>query len=258
MKKNVSKENYLVSKIKKFVFVIVIIGVVILISFAGKYLYNIYTASQVSNALNNVNIYSTSDNQDFSENVLKLKELKNKNNDIVGWIKIDETKINYPVLQTIDNEFYTQHDYLKNVSDNGSIVLDKDYKFDPAGMNMFIFGVNKNNYVMFSELLQYKNESFYNEHKNIDIITENNEETYKVVSVFESKIYAENETGFKYYEFANIGNEEQFMEYTKNIKEMSLFKSDEELKYGDQLLTLSTNSYHTDNGRFVVVAKKIK
>ena len=79
----------------------------------------------------------------------------------------------------------------------------------------------------------------------------------KIISAFESKIYNDSEEVFKYYNFINANNEEEFNNYITNIKKLSIYDTHKTAEYGDELITLSTCAYHTKDGRFVVVAKKI-
>ena len=191
-----------------------------------------------------------------TERMVKIAELKQQNPDIIGWIEIENTEISYPVLQCSDNEYYMNHNYKKEKSKNGAIFLDKDYNWDLPSSNLLIYGHNMKNNTMFQHLLKYKNKSFFDEHPNIRFTTTNDDKIFEIISVFESRVYYQYEKNvFKYYYFINAENEEQFNNYVQNAKNSSLYDTGKTAIYGEQLMTLSTCSYHTKDGRFVVVAK---
>lgn len=110
---------------------------------------------------------------------------------------------------------------------------------------------------MFGDLDNYKDEDFYQEHKTITFDTIYEEGTYEVMYVFLSKIYYEEEVVFKYYQFIDANSEQEFNSYMEEMAKMSLYDTGVTAQYGDQLLTLSTCDYEREDGRFVVVAKRI-
>ena len=212
--------------------------------------------SKIENITNNI------DSKDVVEikttRMLQIEELKELNSDIIGWIEIEDTDINFPVLQCSDNSFYINHDYKKHLSKNGAIFLDKDYVWNPPSSNLLIYGHNMRNNTMFQSLLKYKNKDYYEEHPVIRFTTIDEDAVYEIFSVFESRVYYESEKGvFRYYYFINADNEDEYYDYVRSAKNASLYDTDITAKYGDQLLTLSTCSYHVKDGRFVVVARKI-
>ena len=103
-----------------------------------------------------------------------------------------------------------------------------------------------------------EDEKFYKNHKTIHFATLQEDAQYEILSVFRSRIYYQDEKNvFRYYYFTNAETEEEYNDYITNAKNVSLYDTGVNAKYGEQLITLSTCAYHTDNGRFVVVAKKI-
>lgn len=194
-----------------------------------------------------------------TERMKKLKELQKQNSDIIAWIEIENSKINYPVLQGTDNSFYMTHDYKKEYSEDGSLFLDKDYDWSLSSTNLLIYGHNNiGSTEMFADLINYKNEEYYETHKTIRFTTDKEDAEYEIIAVFLSRVYYKSEKDvFRYYYFINANNEEEFNEFIKNSKEASLYNIEATAEYGDQLLTLSTCSYHTQDGRFAVVARKI-
>lgn len=212
----------------------------------------------VSKVLDSININQEEITDEKTERMLKLEELQKENSDIVGWLEIEGTSINYPVLQGEDNDYYLRHTYKREYSINGSIFLDKDYNFSIPSSNLLIYGHNNKNGKMFEELIQYKEEEFYNLHPTIRFTTEKEDVEYEIIAVFKSRVYYQNETNvFRYYYFINAENEEEYNYYIEESKKASLYDIEKTAEYGEQLLTLSTCDYSTENGRFVVVAKKI-
>ena len=194
-----------------------------------------------------------------TERMRELEKLQNENSDIVGWIEIENSNINYPVLQTTNNDYYMNHNYKKEISKEGSLFLDKDYDWNLPSTNILIYGHNnRGSTEMFASLMNYKDEQFYKEHDKIRFTTVEEDAEYEIIAVFLSRVYYKSEKDvFRYYYFINAENEEEFNEYVNESKKASLYNIDATAKYGDQLLTLSTCSYHTEDGRLAVVARKI-
>lgn len=208
---------------------------------------------------NNIEIDEEQVTEQRTERMLQVEELKKENQDIVGWIEIEGTNINYPVVQGTDNQYYMKHTYNKENSKDGSIFLDKSYDWNIPSSNLLLYGHNNKNGTMFQNLLKYKDESFYREHPNIRFTTISDDCQYEIISAFLSRVYYQDETDvFRYYYFINAGDEAEYKSYIEESKKASLYDTGKTAEYGEQLLTLSTCSYHTEDGRFVVVAKKVK
>ena len=198
-------------------------------------------------------------NNQNSERILKVQKLQEENSDIVGWLEIEGTSINYPVLQGTDNEYYMTHNYKKQKSKNGSIFLTKDYDWSIPSSNLLMYGHNLNNGTMFQELLKYAKEEFYKEHPIIRFTTNKEDAEYEIISVFKSRVYYKTEKNvFRYYFFVNANSEAEYNEFVQNAKKASIYDIDKTAKFGDQLITLSTCSYHVEDGRFAVVGRKTR
>lgn len=266
MREAVKKEKR--RKIKKQ-YVVLMVIFIISMSIISYKLYERYmdkkSNQEIRKELSSVVVEDKNDNIEKQEEIKeltkieKLEELQKTNTDIVALIEIEGTNINYPVLQTTDNSFYMTHNYKKEYSQDGSLFLDKDYNWSIPSTNLLIYGHNNiGSTEMFVELMKYKEKSFYNEHKIIKFTTNEEEAEYEIIAVFLSKVYYKHETDvFRYYYFINAANEYEFNNYVQNSKNASIYHIDATAEYGDQLLTLSTCSYHTENGRLAVVAKKI-
>jgi sortase B len=188
----------------------------------------------------------------------KYEKLYQKNKKLVGWIKIEGTNIDYPVMQTVNNEYYLDHNYNQEYDKNGSIFMDKDCDAAHPNDNMIIYGHHMKSGKMFGNLNYYTKEDYYKEHPTILFDTIYEEGTYQIMYVFRSRIYSEEEIVFKYYKFIDATSENEFDSNMEEMANLSLYDTGITAKYGDKLITLSTCDYEEANGRFVVVAKKIK
>lgn len=190
--------------------------------------------------------------------VNKIKELQKENSDIKGWIKIEGTKINYPLLQTTDNEFYLSHNYKKEKNITGSIFINKNSNIKDENANVIIYGHQMDNGEMFGDLHSYMEKSFFDKHQTINVCTEDGEANYQIVYVFKSRVFYKDEKNvFRYYNYYNFENEKEYNEYINNCEKIQLYDTGNNAKYGEQLLTLITCEYSRENGRLVVVAKKV-
>lgn len=175
---------------------------------------------------------------------------------MVGWIKVDDTQINYPVMQSVDNpNFYLKHGFDKGYTDYGCPYVQENCDIETPSDNLVIYGHHMNDGSMFAGLMKYTSKNFWKDHKTITFDTLNEHQTYEVVAAFKTTAYAAD--GFKYYHFVNAENEAEFDEYIHKCKELALYDTGVTAQYGDKLITLSTCEYSSANGRMVVVAKKI-
>lgn len=182
--------------------------------------------------------------------------LKELNPDFFGWINIENTVVNYPVMHTPeDPERYLHRDFEGETSQSGVPFLDGAC-YDGCG-NYLIYGHNMKNGSMFATLPSYANQSFWEEHPVIYFDTLSDSGVYEVVAAFYSRVYEKEEQNvFRYYDYTDLTNPNTFESFVSQVKQAAVYDTGIDPEYGDQLLTLSTCSYHTDDGRFVVVARK--
>lgn len=185
----------------------------------------------------------------------KYVGLYEENKDLAGWLSIEGMKIDYPVMQGEDDEYYLHHDFYGEDSKYGCLYVRGRADLD-AGTNFIIYGHNMKDGSMFGELDMYLKESFYKEHPTISFDTLYEERTYDIIAVFRSQVYNADDDVFKYYRFYEADTQEEFEDFYGNIKELSLYDTGVEARYGDTFLTLSTCAYHVPDGRLVVVAKR--
>ena len=259
MQKN-SKHLKNTNKIRIILLVLLTIIVVLGILYTLYYLYDNYkTKKDNNNILNNVKIDETYITETKTEKMLQLEELQKENEEIIGWLEIEGTNINYPVLQASDNDYYLTHNYKKEKASTGSIFLDKDFDLINGSSNYLIYGHRNKSGLMFEDLMKYAKEDFYKEHTKIKFTTNKDDSIYEILSVFYSRVYYKSEQNvFRYYYFVNANNEQEYNDFVNNAKKVSLYDTGVTAKYGDQLLTLSTCEYSQEDGRFAVVCKKIE
>ena len=185
-------------------------------------------------------------------------ELYQQNNDMVGWIKVEDTNINYPVMQSIDEpNFYLKHKFDKTYSAYGCPYVQENCDVQKPSDNIIIYGHHMNDGSMFTGLMKFTDKSFWENHKTIEFDTLTDQNQYEVIAVFKTVVYTDSEDSFKYYEFTDAENVEEFDEYVAKCKELSLYDTGVTAEYGDKLISLSTCEYSHNNGRLVVVAKRV-
>lgn len=223
-----------------------------------------YLKEQNKNKEENINILDTIqiDESEVTETktkrMLQVEELQKQNNEIVGWLEIADTNINYPIVQGKDNDFYLRHNYKKEYSVSGSLFLDKDFDMVNKSSNYLIYGHRDTQGLMFEDLMKYANKEFYESHKKIRFTTNEEDCEYEVLAVFYSRVYYKSEKNvFRYYFFVNANNEAEYDDFVNNAKKASIYDTGVTAKYGDQLMTLSTCEYSQEDGRFAVVLKKV-
>ena len=185
----------------------------------------------------------------------KYRELYLQNEDMVGWISIAGTTINYPVMQTKNNpNFYLKRNFEKEYSDLGVPYIQENCDIATSD-NLIIYGHHITGGRMFGALEDYKSQSFYEEHKTIQFDTLTEQAEYEIIAVFKTVAYSAQ--GYRYYDFVDAENEEEFDAFVGKCKELALYDTGVTAEYGDRLITLSTCEYSAQNGRLAVVAKKI-
>lgn len=247
-----SKEKIFYVQILALIFLGVIITIII------YYIYEWYLSNQNRAIYEKVNeTEPIMQVEEKTTNIKKLEQLKKENSDIVLWIQINGTTINYPVLQTNNNEYYVTHNYKREKSKYGSIFLKAECDLLNKYSNLIIYGHHMEDKQMFYPLIKYINKDYYEEHKTIQITTLEEESTYTIMSVFKSRVFYEYEKdSFKYYNYTNLEDEKKYNEFIRKCKEIELYDTGVTAEYGDRLLTLITCEYSQKNGRLVVVAKK--
>ncbi len=183
----------------------------------------------------------------------KYGALYEQNPDFVGWISIEGTNINYPVMQTPDHpDYYLKHSFEKTWSDYGVPYLDEACVIGQSN-NLVIYGHHMSNGSMFRDLDYYTVPDFCSEHPIICFDTLSSFGEYEVIAVFR---FNTNQDGFRYDRYVGM-DERVFASFIEQIHARELYSTGKSAVYGDELLTLSTCEYTYKNGRLVVVARKV-
>lgn len=168
------------------------------------------------------------------------------------------TKINYPVMQSKDNpNFYLRHGFDKSYTVYGCPYVQENCDVDAPSDNLVIYGHHMNDNSMFAGLMKYADKSFWEKHKIIQFDTLTEKGKYEVVAAFKTEVYTDSPNSFRYYDFVNADTEDDFDAYIAKCKELAIYDTGVNAEYGDKLITLSTCEYSHNNGRMVVVAKKV-
>ena len=254
------KHSKKTNRLTKILFIFFIIIFVCGIGYLTYYLYDRNKNNKNNEEiLNNIEIDESKITESKTERMIQLEELQKENEEIIGWLEIEGTNINYPVLQTSDNDYYLTHNYKKEYSSSGSLFLDKDFDMVNGSSNYLIYGHRNKQGLMFEDLIKYAEEDFYKEHTKIKFTTNKDDSIYEILSVFYSRVYYKSEKNvFRYYYFVNAENEQEYNDFVENAKKASIYDTGVTAQYGEQLLTLSTCEYSQEDGRFVVVCKKVE
>lgn len=182
----------------------------------------------------------------------KFNELKAINPNYKFWLTIEGTNINYPVVQTKDNEEYLKKDFNGDKSNNGSIFLDYRSNF-PNDFESTIYGHNMRNDTMFYDLNKFKEEDFFKENNKITITDKNTEYIYEVFSVYTVKA-----SDYETFEFLNKNDENFLDNHIKKLQEKSFYKKDLTVSSYDNIITLMTCSYEAKDNRTIVHGKLLQ
>lgn len=194
---------------------------------------------------------------------LKFRTLLNINNQFVGWLRIEDTGIDYPVVRGKDYKKFGNQSFFGEKNKNGTLALDqhcalglgvKEKYVKQPGMNQIIYGNNEKFAFMFGRLLEYQYEDYGSSHDIITFETLYEKREYKVLSVFFDETDPRDMDAFHFENCCFAKSEEEFLDFYKNIMERSLYKTSVNGEYGDEFITLTTPY---KNGKFAVIAVRI-
>ena len=185
----------------------------------------------------------------------KYVDLYESNPDMFGWVRIDDTVLDYPVmLCEEENERYLYANFEGKYRFTGLPFADNQCTADSD--NIVIFGHNIKDGSMFRSLFKYEKESYWEKHPTIMFSDLYEDYEYEVMSVFYDRVYKKTDNVFKFYQFIDADTEAEFDYAIDQLKSKSLYDTGVDAQYGDKLITLVTCSYQVENGRFVVVARR--
>ena len=185
----------------------------------------------------------------------RFTELYAQNSDLGGWVKIDDTDLDYPVMFTPDEpERYIHLAFSKKKSMSGVPFIGEGCTIWPRSDNIVLYGHHMKNGSMFATIVKYQDKDFWREHPIIHFSTLYDEGDYEVFAALATDL-REAKT-LRCYTFLNAKDEADFQDFLDGIRGAALYDTGVAVNYGDDLLTLSTCAYHTNDGRFVILAKR--
>jgi len=259
---------------RKFLIVLIIVIVVFIVSAAGFFstLYNLKKERSAFNELAQMVTVTVPETSDISADIIEKAEppkytedgflikydgLRKLNPDMIGWITVRGTEINYPVMyRPEDPEYYLYRAFDGSPSKSGTPFIAAGCT--PESSVILIHGHNMKNGTMFGSLDKYADKSFWEQVPTFTFDTLTEERTYEVIGVLRSRVLNVGEEGFRYYNMAGDLTESEFNELYRQFKDNGIYDTGVEAQYGDRLIMLSTCAYHTENGRLVVLAKQIE
>lgn len=250
---------------------VVIAAFLVFLAALGLLFYNMIYLSMRNAQLNGeIQTIAHGDNNDphapdAGEEGIDWDKLKEINDEIVGWVQINDTKIDYPVLwhkgDDITSQYYLNHNYKKEYDSYGTIFLDYRCTQGTDSKNVIMHGHHMNDGSMFGNLMSYggtsANLDFYKEQPTIRFDTPKTNGTYKIISVFKTNTLSSQGEFFNYM-IGNFQNEKDFMNYVYKVRVRSLINCPVTVNEDDELITLSTCSYEYTNFRTVVVARRVR
>ena len=185
------------------------------------------------------------------------REMHEANENFAGWLYVDGTNLEYPIMQGPDNKFYLSHDMDGAYDKYGMLILDQNCNIGYDCPQLIIYGHNVNSGKLFGELLFYKEEAYCNYHPQICFDTLYGRGTYTVFAAFTTTVNEAEKNGkmFSNWNFTDKKTYDDFVSWAKNN---SLYQRDYTPKFGDEILSLVTCEHSDDEGRFIVFAAKSK
>ncbi len=188
--------------------------------------------------------------------LLEYAPLYEMNTDMAGWIRIENTKVNYPVMHTPGRtDYYLRRNFQGQTSEWGALYAREECDLNEPSDNVTIYGHNMKDGSMFAALNSYRNRDFWKSHRYIQFDTLTEHHTYEIFAVFVTT--ASEGKGFDYHEFINARDEMDFDTFIAKCLSLSLYGTDIVPEYGDKIICLSTCEYTVENGRLVVAAVRI-
>ncbi|MCL1810026.1 MAG: class B sortase [Clostridiales bacterium] len=187
----------------------------------------------------------------------RFSELYEQNEDLVGWIRVPNTVIDYPIVYCSDNAYYLKHNFSKKQSAGGAPFLDSSADMLEKNQNLSLYAHYMKNGSMFTALHNYKDFEYYKAYPLFEFDSLYEESLYKIFSVF---YMAGNHTDeyFYYYPTAHFTSDDAFMEHVNQLLTRSIFVTGIDVAAGDQLVLMTVCTYETDNLRLVVAGRKIR
>jgi len=240
--------------VKKFVKIIIPIFIIVLCAAAAVH-FGVFDKEQET---------TTAESTVSTEKKSKYQSYIDQNSDFVGYIKIDGTAVDYPVVQCNDDEFYLTHNFDKQPEERGAIYMNSACDSSLRDFNTVLYGHNWLDTTMFSEVTKYENIDFYKEHPVIHFDTAYNDMEWKIFAVFITNADENEDDGYIFnYIYPHLGGE-NFSGYISEVNKRTLYKTGVDVNSSDKILTLSTCSRKMDvsgykaDARIVVAARLVR
>ena len=251
-------------KLRKMVFLVAVAVFIGSIS----YIYSVFNESKqnAERSQTIAELYSGAQNGDIEppgdgypkDYLPKFAALYALNEDIAGWIEIENTPLSYAVVQAPDNDYYLRRDFDKKDNKHGIPFVDFRVDLSKPSTNTLIYGHNMKDGQMFGELIKYKQLSYYKQHPVITFDSVYQESKFKIVSVFITNAYEAQGPVFNYHNFIQARDDQAFIDFINEIRQRSLINTTVDVTTTDTLLTLSTCDYDFTDSRMVIVARRVR
>ncbi len=246
--------------IRKLIFTISLIAIIICSVYMVMYFHEGATQNNIIEQTREIyDEYNAKKNEDGR--FLSFEELLKQNPDTAAWITIPNTLIDNPVVLGSDNDYYLNHNFLKQKSRYGTLYFDSSAKIsaDVTSQNLVIYGHEMRDGSMFGTLKRYKNINFYKENPVFTMRTLYTNAKYKIFAIMITNASPEQDNGYVFeYRYPEFSSAEQFLGWIGDVKERSIINTGIDIIEGDKIVTLSTCTGEFDNARLVIMARMIR
>lgn len=252
--------------IRKILFLIALIVFIGAAGYLGNYFVQRYISAQTAQQISDLYYNGSSDGDHIplpDGYQQKFDNLYQINQDIKGWINIPDTKVDFPVVQGTDNDFYLHKNIYKKYDQNGVPFLDyrNELTQSTQSSNLVIYGHNMRFDGVFGGLVHYNDLTYYQNHPVITFDSVYKDMKWKIFAGFYVNTTPAEDNGnpiFDYQNYLDLTNKNRYNEFISQVLSRSVVKTNVDVKYGDKLLTLSTCANEFKDGRFVVVARLVR
>ncbi len=247
--------------IRNVILAVCIIAFVISAAFLIKFFVDRHNSQQIYNELENKTTEAP-----VTEEIKKpdYSAIVEQNPETVGWIKIPDTNINFPVLQTVDNDYYMNHNFEGKSEYRGAIFMDYRNNAVDLDANTIIYGHNAYDGTVFSDISKYDDIEFYKKHPVVEFNTLESYNKWKIYAVFITNQVASEDNGYIFNFIYPHMEGENFNGYISEINKRTLYYTGVDIKDGDRILTLSSCTRNLDLSNYrakasiVVVARMVR